>query len=166
MKGWTADAVAKLEKIKPSSPNQENVKPKRGHGKHEEILQIQVANYMKWKHPDIIFRSDYAAGCKLTMGQAVRNKKMQWGRAYPDFFIAKPVLIGHSIGYKLWSGLFLELKKDKSEVYKKNGDYVKNDHIKEQVLMMNKLIAAGYKCMFACGFDEAVKIIEDYLNGK
>lgn len=155
MKGWTADAVAKL--AKPSSRDRENGKPKPVNKKHEEILQIQVATYMKWKHPDIIFRSDFAAGCRLTMGQAVRNKKMQWGRAYPDFFICKPVGIS--------CGLFLEFKKSRDEIYKKDGSYLKNEHVQEQLIMMQRLIAAGYHCAFACGFDEAIKIIENYLNG-
>lgn len=56
----------------------------------EAILHQQVCQYLRMQYPDVIFRTDFAAGVKMTMGQAVRHKKLQSGKAYPDLFIAEP----------------------------------------------------------------------------
>lgn len=126
--------------------------------KKEKRLQVQVATWLKYQHPEIIFRSDFAAGIKMTKGQAVLHKSMQHSRGYPDMFIAHVNRIN--------CGLFLELKKDRGEVYNKNGSIRKNEHIQEQYMTIRELNKRGYAAYFACGFDEAIKIITDYLNNK
>lgn len=131
---------------------------KRKNNKHEQKLQIQIATYMKLKHPEIIFYSDVASGCKLTIGQTMLNKRMQYSRALPDMFIA------HT--NRTCGGLFLELKKSKDQVCRKDGTIRKNEHIQEQAEMLRKLQLRGYKAVFACGFDESVNIIEEYLKIK
>ena len=124
----------------------------------EESLQIAVARYLRLQYPNIIFRSDTAAGIKLTMGQAVKNRAMQSGRGFPDMFIAYP-----NNGYH---GLFLELKKDRKEVYLQDGSISRNKHIQEQLSILNKLREVGYMAEFACGFDEAKSIIDNYTDAK
>ena len=131
---------------------------KRKNSKHEQKLQIQIATYLKLEHPEIIFYSDVASGCKLTIGQALLNKRMQYSRALPDMFIA------HT--NRMWGGLFIELKKSKEEIYRKDGRIREDEHIKEQAEMLKQLIIRGFKAVFACGFDEAIAIIENYLNEK
>jgi hypothetical protein len=42
---------------------------------------------------------------------------------------------------------------------------VANEHICEQFDMLEQLRRRGYKAEFACGFDEAKKIIDEYLGG-
>lgn len=59
----------------------------------EANVHYQVAQYLKHQYPQIIFRTDFAAGIKMTMGQAVKHKGLQSGKAYPDLFIAQPVRI-------------------------------------------------------------------------
>lgn len=122
----------------------------------EESLQIAVAKYLKLKYPRVIFHSDFASGCKLTIGQAMKNKSMQCGKSYPDMFIAEP--------RKGYCGLYLELKKDRSEVYLKDGSYSQKQHIQEQLAMLGQLRQRNYKAEFACGIDEAMKIIDEYLK--
>ncbi|MDE2590001.1 MAG: hypothetical protein KGL95_10105, partial [Patescibacteria group bacterium] len=124
--------------------------------KHEQRMQIQIATYLKLKHPEIIFYSDVASGCKLTIGQAVINRKMQYSRALPDMFIAEI--------RKEKGGLFLEFKKDINEICCKDGTLRKDKHIIEQNEMLIKLRNKGYSAHFACGFDDAINIIENYLN--
>ena len=122
----------------------------------EKSVHKAVVNYLKTQFPKVIFRSDYGAGVRLTIGQAKAQKALQNGMAYPDLFIAKA-----AHGYH---GLFLELKDYGVEIYRKNGNYV-NDHYKAQAECLVALENEGYIARFACGFDEAKAIIDNYLTG-
>jgi len=124
--------------------------------KHEENLQIQVAAYMRKKYPEVIFHSDFSSGCKLSIGQAIRNKKMQSNHKYPDMFIAEPVP-----GYH---GLYLELKKEGTKVFKEDGLLYANEHIKAQYDTILKLRDKGYKAEFAIGYEQAIAVIDDYMS--
>jgi hypothetical protein len=137
-------------KLQKTFPSKLVLKPK------EETIHAQVVKYLKLQYPKVLFRTDFAAGIKMTIGQAVKHKKLQQSRAWPDLFIAKP-----ANGY---SGLFLELKRDVSEIFKKNGDLVTDSHVQEQAALIKQLNELGYKAMFACGFDHARKAIDEYLR--
>ena len=123
--------------------------------KSEEILHEEVARYIRFLYPKVIFNSDMS-GVKLTMFQAKKAAKLRSSRAFPDLIVYEPV-----DNYK---GLFIELKADGVKVFKKDGSLVANKHIKEQAEMIEKLREKGYAAYFACGIDEAVKIIDDYLK--
>ena len=98
------------------------------------------------------------------MGQAVKQKRLQGGRrAWPDLFIAEPRR--NKINGKQYHGAFLELKRDGVKVFKKDGELVANSHIREQAAVLDELRKCGYKAEFACGYDEAKKIIDEYLGG-
>ena len=129
-------------------------------------LQAQVADYIRLKYPSALFHSDFGSGIKLTMGQAVKQKRLQGGRrAWPDVMVAETVL-KHQEGntYTAYSGLFIELKRPDVKIRKKNGELVANEHIREQAALLDELRNRGYKAEFACGFDEAKKIIDEYLG--
>lgn len=169
---WTREDIERLgltfSGLKPASGNKisksvtkvpENVpKPRKKRAKLEEKLQIQVATYMRMVHPDVIFRSDAAGGIRLTIGQAKLNKRMQHSKSYPDVFVAQ--------GNSLYHGLYLELKHSRSEVYRLDGKLKADEHIREQLAMLVELMRRGYAAYFACGFDEAVGMIEYYLKIK
>lgn len=122
-------------------------------------LQAQVADYIRLQYPDVIFHSDFGSGIKLTMGQAIKQKRLNGGRrAWPDMFLAEPK--------GKYSGLFIELKKEGVRVYKKDGALVADEHIREQFDMLHDLRRKGYAAEFACGFDEAKKLIDDYMKGR
>lgn len=130
---------------------------------HEAILQRQVCDYIRLQYPHVIFRSDFASGMKMSIGQATRHKKLQSHRAWPDLFVAEPrnerltgVYTGHNCG------LFIELKA--KTIYKKDGSLLANDHVAEQKTMLEWLETRGYMARFAVGFDEAKKLIDDYLT--
>ena len=92
------------------------------------------------------------------MGQAVKQKRLNGGRrAWPDMFVAEPTLD--------YSGLFIELKKDGTRLKKQNGEW-SSEHIAEQARMLTELSARGYKADFALGFDQAKRLIDNYLGGK
>lgn len=128
----------------------------------EAVLHQQVVNYLKLQYPNVLFRTDFAAGIKMTPGQAVKHKKLQAGRAWPDLFIAEPAY--KTFKYD-WCGLFIELKKEGTKIYRRDGELVANEHIREQAEVLDRLQQLGYKAEFACGFEEAKQIIDEYLGG-
>lgn len=134
----------------------------------EAELQVQVADYLRLQYPDVMFHSDFGSGIKLTMGQAIKQKRQNGGRrAWPDMFIAEPVrknMAGaETLGINCY-GLFIELKKAGTRIFKKDGTLVANEHIREQFDLLEQLRRKGYVAEFACGFDEAKEIIDGYLG--
>lgn len=142
----------------------------------EAQLQQQVADYLRLQYPDVLFHSDYGSGVKLTPKQAAIQKRQNGGRrAWPDMFIAEYSNYVRLVGrndywnsqlqeWDICFGLFLELKKDGTRLKKKNGDWA-TEHIAEQAKTLEDLRARGYCAEFAVGFEEAKKIIDEYLGG-
>lgn len=145
----------------------------------EADLQVQVADYLRLQYPDVMFHSDFGSGIKLTMGQAIKQKRQNGGRrAWPDMFIAEPrgvkasckviqpgdSAIKEAQFIEQKYGLFLELKKAGTRIFKKDGTLVADQHIREQFDILEQLRKRGYMAEFACGFDEAKRIIDGYLG--
>ena len=149
----------------------------------EHDIYAQIADYMRYQYPDVIYRFDLAADLKLSIGQARKHKRLQHYRGYPDMFIAEPRVrhtTDYTFGIKLgegatipdgtiyyammFAGLFLEIKKPGTRIYTKKGLLVADEHIREQFDMLERLRQSGYKAEFAIGFDEARRIIDEYLN--
>lgn len=154
---------------------------------NEAELQVAVARYLVAEYPDVIFHSDFGSGAKLRPYQA-KIQKMQNGgrRAWPDLFIACPRVGTLKFGPFITEyngkgdvknirqdvtapetirfGLFLELKREGTRIYKKNGGFA-SDHIREQYMVLEELRERGYEAKFAIGFNEAVNIIDHYLGG-
>ena len=138
--------------------------------KKEENLHLKVCDYLRKNYPDVLFRTDFSSGMKMTPGQAAKHKKFQKSRAWPDLFIAKPTM---KIEYNRYAGeqfldgyagLFLELKAEGTKLCKKNGEMVANKHYREQAEMLEKLRKLGYCAEFAVGYDQAIRIITNYLG--
>ena len=121
----------------------------------EEKLQQAVSDYIRYQYPSVIFFCDYAAGLHLPIHIAKRAKRLRSHRGLPDLFIAEPKKEIH--------GLFIEFKIQGVKLFKKNGQYA-SPHIAEQAEMMKKLSAKGYAVSFACGFNEAMNLIDEYLK--
>ena len=84
---------------------------------HEANISTNISKFMQRQYPKVIYRYDIA-DLNLTKPQAVRMKALQGERrGYPDLFIAEPK--------KGFHGLYIELKKDYSDVFKKDGSYKK-----------------------------------------
>lgn len=127
----------------------------------EAELQKQIAIYLRVQYPEVVFHSDFGSGVKLNYKQAMMQKMQNGGRrAWPDMFIAEP----RPNGRGWYHGLFIELKKEGTRLKKKNGEWA-SEHIAEQYDVLDRLDFRGYKAEFAVGFDEAVKVIDDYLGG-
>ena len=122
----------------------------------EHDLYAMLADYLRYNYKNIIWRFDLAADLKLTIGQARKHKRLQQHRGYPDLFIAEPRGKYH--------GAYIELKKAGTRIFKKDGTLVADEHIREQFDVLEQLRKRGYMAEFACGFDEAKEIIDNYLG--
>lgn len=137
----------------------------------EESIHLRVARFIQTAYPKVIFRTDFASGMKMTIGQARKHKSLQSGRAYPDLFIAEPVGQYH--------GLYIELKRDGVKLKRTRpgtkvlaGDYklrMPGDwfdlHTEEQAEILKLLNQKGYVARFAVGQEEAERLITAYLQG-
>jgi hypothetical protein len=121
--------------------------------KKEENLQIAISNYLKLQYPSTIFTFE-ASGLRLPIGLAKKAKAMRSDTGLPDLLIFEPKGKFH--------GLFIELKA--KTIYKKDGGYLKDDHIEDQAHLLHRLKVKGYMACFAIGFDDAKKIIDSYFN--
>lgn len=132
----------------------------------ESDLQVMVADYLRIRYPKVLFHSDFGSGIKLTKGQAMKQKRQNGGRrGWPDMFLAEPKdTDGLGLEDEHIHGLFLELKKDGTRLHKKDGSWA-TEHIAEQAKTLQALQDRGYETYFAVGFDEAKKLIDDYLGG-
>lgn len=119
----------------------------------EASIHLQVCQWLKMQYPDTIWTSE-ASGQRLTIGQALKARKLRSGNGLPDLIILEPRGQYH--------GLCIELKKD--DPYKKNGELKADAHLKEQDKTLNRLSQKGYYAEFATGFEEAKNLIEQYLK--
>lgn len=126
--------------------------------KHEENLQIAICNYLRAQYPQVIFTSDLASGMKLTMGQSVKAQKMRSSRGLPDLMIFQPKGI-------YYHGMVLELKREGTQIYLKDGKTLVADrHIREQWAILKSFRERRYYAEMVCGFDEAKRHIDYYLR--
>ena len=123
----------------------------------ESQLHEAVCNYIRLQYPNVLFNSDMS-GIKLTMGQAIKAKKLRSNSGFPDLIIYKSRLSCFNT-----AGLCVELKKDGTKIYKKNGDYA-TDHIKKQNEILLRLQKCSFEVHFAIGFSDAKRIIDNYLK--
>jgi hypothetical protein len=120
----------------------------------EYLLCRAISSYLKWKHPDLLFKFD-VTGLNLSMAQAGMNKAIQKRKGWPDLMIFEPVGMYH--------GLFIELKREGTKILNKSGGYA-TPHLAEQAECLAELALNGYYTAFATGYDSAIDVIEKYLK--
>lgn len=125
----------------------------------ESDVHLAVCKYIKLQFPNVLFLSDFAAGMKMTKGMANRQSMLKSNDSFPDLMILE-----RDINNK-YNGLFLELKRDRDALYTKSGQYLKSEHISNQLECLYKLRDRGYKAEFSCGVDESIDFIRYYLTG-
>ena len=121
----------------------------------EKIIHQQICTYMNLQYPNVIYTSD-ASGMRLTIGLRMEAKaKRCKNYVIPDLIILQP---NH-----IYSGLVLEIKKSRNDLYKKDGSFLKSEHIEAQAKAISRMTDLGYFARFACGFDEAKAFIDEYM---
>lgn len=121
--------------------------------KQEQYLHQSVCQYIRTRYPDVIFTSE-PSGLYVTPGQARVLKSMRSDAGLPDLWILEPRGIYH--------GCLLELKA--TNIFKKDGSLKKNPHTERQAQILQKLRCLGYYADFVIGMDEAVSVIDRYMN--
>jgi hypothetical protein len=137
----------------------------------EYALQKAICKYIEIKYPHVLFLSDTVASVRLTPQQGARNKAIQKRDfSCPDLIILQPNDKFH--------GLMMELKvnspytkegnlKKQSVEVKVAGKVVdKYDHLEEQDRALRKLRERGYWADFVWSIDDAMRIIDKYLEDK
>lgn len=138
----------------------------------EDEVAVKLSQHIDEHYPDVLYHFDFGSGTKLSITQAKRQTSLNgaW-RGWSDLLIAKKVTMmvpakNGSMKPAHYGGLFIELKKDGVKVFKKDGELVVDNHIREQADIIARLRKAGYKAEFAAGYEEAKQLIDEYLGGK
>jgi hypothetical protein len=127
--------------------------------KKEDNVKLAIAEYLKYQYPNIPFTMQWDH-LNLSIGVAKKLKRMRCSIAnfvWPDMFIASPDGLDH------YCGLFLEIKKDISEVYTKQDTIRKNKQIIKEYKSLKILKNLGYQASFTWSVDHARSIINNYF---
>ena len=122
--------------------------------KPEELLMIRVANHLKINHPDQPFRFDLIDQIGRVGGKKNKEVHGKWNRGYPDLFL--PHCYRNKKGRIKYGGLYVELKATKT--------VHDTEHTRKQKIYHAILRFKGYKVEFACGYEQAINIIDTYLK--
>jgi hypothetical protein len=108
----------------------------------EALIQEAVINYINAKYPRLLYCAS-AGGVRTSMKQAVKMKKTGYVKGFPDIFIynAKGTFFGLAIEMKTSKGVMSQHQKD----------------------WQYKLITNNYYACTCKSFDEAKKVIDDYM---
>ncbi len=109
----------------------------------EYELQVAVCKYLGFKYPNIFFNGS-AGGMRTYLSVARRMKATGYQAGFPDLFIYEP--------RNQYNGLAIELKV--------KGNYASP----KQKMVLGKLKDAGYRTEICTGFDNAQKVIDEYLS--
>jgi len=113
----------------------------------EQVALFQLAQLYAHQFPELRFLNGSLNGVRLTIGSAVKCKKIGMRKGYPDLFL--PARRGE------FPGLYIELKR------------VKGGRIEpEQREWREFLISQGYAHYFCKGAKEAWKVIIGYLDNR
>lgn len=112
-------------------------------GLSEYQTQCKVAIHLKSVYPDVLWTAS-AGGMRTSVGTGKKMKAAGYSKGCPDIFVFE-----NRNGF---AGLVIELKK-----------YKGGQKSPEQIAWIEKLNQRGYKAVFCCGLNEAIKVIDDYF---
>lgn len=99
---------------------------------------------------------------KQTIGQAMKIKREGFVSGQPDIIVIRQCF-DHDNG-RIVNGMFLELKREKTRITKKDGTYA-SETISEQAHYFEKY-GKDFYCNFGIGYDHAEKIIQKFFSFK
>jgi len=109
----------------------------------EHNIQIQVVNYLRKFHPEVLFSGGFA-GEKITLLRAIRKKRLGYQAGTPDVIIFEPRGNYH--------GLFIEFKSKKGSL------------TNEQRIFKEMAEQRGYKYIVVKDIIKGIEQIENYLQ--
>jgi len=134
-------------------------KPEKPRSKQptEAEVQAQVCHYLKLQYPHVIFASDLS-GVRLPYGLANKIAPLKSGRAMPDMTIYE---MQHGYG-----ALAIELKRPGARVFYAKTHEPADEHVAEQIAVLELLRAKGYCAEMVRGFDNSKIVIDWYLKSE
>ena len=111
----------------------------------EANQQEIVIKYLRLAYPEALYCAS-AGGMRTSYLQAIKMKRTGYVKGFPDLFIYEPRGEYH--------GLAIEMKKEK-------GGVASPEQKRWQELLRNR----GYASYICKGSEEAIKRIDEYLNG-
>jgi len=118
------------------------VKKTKSRSEHQE--QVRLANTLRTFYPEYLWFAVPNGGQRLPK-EAIRLKAEGVRAGVSDLFVSHPSGEYH--------GLYIEMKKA-------DGGVVSD----KQVDFMTKASANGYKCVVACGAEQALEMFQDYFD--
>lgn len=112
--------------------------------RESQIMLFQWMALESSKYPELRMAFAIGNGGSRHLIEAINLKRSGTKAGIPDLMLA--------VARSVWHGLFVEMK------------YGKNKLSKEQLDWMHKLVDQGYDCAVCYSFDEARKVILDYLK--
>jgi hypothetical protein len=123
----------------------------------EADVQTRVCQYLRRR--GLKFRTDKDG--QHVSGYSARIKGEQKGVAgFPDLVIREDSFDGAS------KGLVIELKKDGVKVFRKDGTLKDDQHLRDQMMWLEWFRSMGCRAEFCVGYDEAIRVINEYFNFK
>lgn len=119
--------------------------------------QATVVHYLKLQYPDVFFVCDLS-GVYMPKMLAYKMARIKGPRGCPD------ILIFDRHGG--CNGLAIELKSSDTNIYKKDGTLRKDEHIEEQLHILETLRKQGWLAEFARGAGEAIQLIDSYMKSR
>jgi len=124
--------------------------------KLESSHQLEFCKWLKNQYPEIRFRSDMQAGRKRSYQMQNLTDILDPYSGWPDITIYH-----RSCNY---IGLMIELKRESSGIWLKDGSLSKSKHVQNQDQFHTFLRSLGWSVCFAEGFEEAKRKFEEYIN--
>ena len=123
----------------------------------EDIAQLIVVDYLRYQYPKVRFLANYLSGARLPIYLAKKAKRLgQASQGTPDLFI----FYNNGIN----TMLVIELKAEGVNPYKVNGMLKTNEHLQKQSEYLYYLTGQGAFASFASGANEAIKLIDTYMQ--
>lgn len=144
------------------------VRPRAYH-KSEDGVKISLADYLNYKYPFAPFRMEWdhlklpskvdKDGNRYSL-VGKKLKRMRWaeqGFVWPDCIVTYPTKRHH--------GLFLEIKKDRAEIYRKDGTLREDQQTYREFLSLERLKLLGHQALFTWSIDHGMNVIDEYFEG-
>jgi hypothetical protein len=106
--------------------------------------QALLAQYISLQYPDLLYTAS-AGGMRTSIGTAKKMKRMGYKKGTPDMLIFEPK--GN------WHGLLIEMKREKGGALSES-----------QKAFLDKAKGKHYYTAVCAGFDEAKKVIDNYMK--
>lgn len=118
--------------------------------------QIAFCKWLKLQYPNIRFRSDIQSAGKLSPSMQNIKSIIDPFRGWPDITIY--------LKNRNFCGLMIELKRENSGLYLKDGTLSTGKHVQEQNEVHDFLRANGWQVVFAEGMADAQLKFKEYLK--